>query len=58
MLMMLELCSLTCPGFVTQRPADAHDAGALFSYVPWACETRSRSCSSCLGSVLLRALGL
>ena len=42
MLMMLELCSLTCPGLVKRKTADAHDAGALFSYVPGACETKSR----------------
>ena len=41
MLMMLGLCSLTCPGLVKRIVADAHDAGALFSYVPWACETKS-----------------
>ena len=42
MLMMPGLCSLTCPGLVKRRAADAHDAGALFSYVPWACETKGR----------------
>ena len=53
MLMMLGLSSLTCPGLVKRRAADANVAGALFSYVPWACETKGR-----WGSVLLRALGL
>ena len=42
MLMMLGLCSPTCPGLVKQRAADAHDAGALFSYVPCTGETKSR----------------
>ena len=42
MLMMPGLCSLTCPGLVKRRAADAHDAGALFSHVPWACEMKSR----------------
>ena len=41
MLMMLGLCSLSL-GLVKRRAADAHDAGALFSYVPWARETKSR----------------
>ena len=41
MLMMLGLCSLKCPGLVKRRAADGHDAGALFSYVPWVCETKS-----------------
>ena len=42
MLMMLGLRSLTCPGLVKRRAADAHDAGALLGHVPWACETKSR----------------
>ena len=42
MLMMLGLCSLTCPGLVKRRAAEAHDAEDLFSYVPSACETKTR----------------
>ena len=42
MLMMLGLCSLTSPGLVKHKAAESHDAGALFSYVPWACETKTR----------------
>ena len=45
MLMLLGLCSLTCPGLVKRRAADAHDARALLgqvAHVLWTRETNGR----------------